>query len=183
MKFAFVTSRHVDKSLETLPVTPVSHCLDLGEEFFGQRRVVLPYGSDYLARSISGASRASPRSHLSRWHPAASRARREGGLRPGSRAVSQYCGSRRSRTSPIRCACKKQRHPNGQQPRVLTSPGIGPELGDIYYVLLFNAQPTYRQALLSLVQARAARCADSGGWWNRSDVEPERPLTISDVLQ
>jgi outer membrane protein TolC len=65
------------------------------------------------------------------------------------------------------------------------------ELGDINYVALFNAQQTYQQALLSLVQARAARYADTvalfqslgGGWWNRADVEPERPLTISDVLQ
>jgi NodT family efflux transporter outer membrane factor (OMF) lipoprotein len=65
------------------------------------------------------------------------------------------------------------------------------ELGDINYVSLLNAQQTYQQALLSLVQARAARYADTvalfqalgGGWWNRSDVEPERPLTISDVLQ
>ena len=65
------------------------------------------------------------------------------------------------------------------------------ELGDINYVSLLNAQQTYQTALLSLVQARAARYADTvalfqalgGGWWNRSDVEPERPLTISDVLQ
>jgi NodT family efflux transporter outer membrane factor (OMF) lipoprotein len=65
------------------------------------------------------------------------------------------------------------------------------ELGDINYVILLNAQQTYQQALISLVQARAARFADTvalfqalgGGWWNRADVEPERPLTISDVLQ
>lgn len=65
------------------------------------------------------------------------------------------------------------------------------ELGDINYLSLLNAQQTYQQALLSLAQARAARFADTvalfqalgGGWWNRSDVEPERPLTISDVLQ
>lgn len=65
------------------------------------------------------------------------------------------------------------------------------ELGDVNYVSLFNAQQTYQQALLSLVQARAARYADTvalfqalgGGWWNRSDVDTERPLTISDVLQ
>ncbi|WP_298877908.1 efflux transporter outer membrane subunit [uncultured Bradyrhizobium sp.] len=65
------------------------------------------------------------------------------------------------------------------------------ELGDINYISLLNAQQTYQQALVSLVQARAARYADTvalfqvlgGGWWNRSDVEPERPLTISDVLQ
>jgi NodT family efflux transporter outer membrane factor (OMF) lipoprotein len=65
------------------------------------------------------------------------------------------------------------------------------ELGDINYLALLNAQQTYQQALLSLAQARAARFADTvalfqalgGGWWNRSDVEPERPLTITDVLQ
>jgi NodT family efflux transporter outer membrane factor (OMF) lipoprotein len=65
------------------------------------------------------------------------------------------------------------------------------ELGDINYLGLLNAQQTYQQAVLSLAQARAARYADTvalfqalgGGWWNRSDVEPERPLTISDVLQ
>jgi outer membrane protein TolC len=42
-----------------------------------------------------------------------------------------------------------------------------------------------------LAQARAGRYTDTvalfqalgGGWWNRSDVEPERPLSISDVLQ
>jgi len=65
------------------------------------------------------------------------------------------------------------------------------ELGDINYLSLLNAQQTYQQAVLGLAQARAARYADTvalfqalgGGWWNRSDVEPERPLTISDVLQ
>src|SRR5712691_10777169 len=64
-------------------------------------------------------------------------------------------------------------------------------LGDINYLALLNAQQTYQQALLSLAAARAARFADTvalfqalgGGWWNRSDVEPERPLTITDVLQ
>jgi NodT family efflux transporter outer membrane factor (OMF) lipoprotein len=63
-------------------------------------------------------------------------------------------------------------------------------LGDINYLGLLNAQQTYQQALLSLVQAKAARYADTvalfqalgGGWWNRSDVKPERPLTISDVF-
>jgi outer membrane protein TolC len=56
---------------------------------------------------------------------------------------------------------------------------------------LLNAQQTYQQALLSLAQAKAARCADTvalfqalgGGWWNRSDVAPERPLSIRDVFQ
>ncbi|GLQ91914.1 efflux transporter outer membrane subunit [Dyella acidisoli] len=51
-------------------------------------------------------------------------------------------------------------------------------LGDISMVALLNAQVTYRQAELSLIQARAARYADTvalfqalgGGWWNRNDV-------------
>ncbi len=65
------------------------------------------------------------------------------------------------------------------------------ELGDVNYLALFNAQQTYQQAILSLVQAKAARYADTvalfqalgGGWWNRSDVEPEKPLSITDVFQ
>jgi NodT family efflux transporter outer membrane factor (OMF) lipoprotein len=65
------------------------------------------------------------------------------------------------------------------------------ELGDVNYVALLNAQQTYQQALLSLVQAKAARYADTvalfqalgGGWWNRNDVEPEKPLSITDVFQ
>lgn len=65
------------------------------------------------------------------------------------------------------------------------------ELGDVNYLALLNAQQTYQQAVLSLAQAKAARYADTvalfqalgGGWWNRSDVEPERPLSITDVFQ
>ena len=65
------------------------------------------------------------------------------------------------------------------------------DLGDITYLSMLNAQQTYQQALLSLAQARAARFADTvalfqslgGGWWNRSDVAPERPLSIGDVFQ
>jgi NodT family efflux transporter outer membrane factor (OMF) lipoprotein len=65
------------------------------------------------------------------------------------------------------------------------------ELGDINYLGLLNAQQTYQQALLGLAQAKASRYADTvalfqalgGGWWNRSDVDPERPITISDVFQ
>jgi NodT family efflux transporter outer membrane factor (OMF) lipoprotein len=51
-------------------------------------------------------------------------------------------------------------------------------VGDISMVALLNAQVTYRQAELALIQARAARYADTvalfqavgGGWWNRQDV-------------
>jgi NodT family efflux transporter outer membrane factor (OMF) lipoprotein len=50
--------------------------------------------------------------------------------------------------------------------------------GTISYVTLLNAQRAYEQARLALVQAQAARLADTaalfqalgGGWWNRSDV-------------
>jgi NodT family efflux transporter outer membrane factor (OMF) lipoprotein len=64
-------------------------------------------------------------------------------------------------------------------------------LGDINYIGLLTAQQTYQQALLNLAQARASRYADTvalfqalgGGWWNRSDVEPERPLSVVDFLQ
>jgi NodT family efflux transporter outer membrane factor (OMF) lipoprotein len=65
------------------------------------------------------------------------------------------------------------------------------ELGDINYLGLLNAQQTYQQALLSLAQVKASRYADTvalfqalgGGWWNRADVDMERPISISDVFQ
>jgi len=65
------------------------------------------------------------------------------------------------------------------------------ELGDINYLGLLNAQQTYQAALLSLAQAKAARFADTvalfqalgGGWWNREDVTPEKPLSVGDVFQ
>jgi NodT family efflux transporter outer membrane factor (OMF) lipoprotein len=52
------------------------------------------------------------------------------------------------------------------------------ELGAINYLSLLNAQQTYLQARITLVQAQTARYADTaalfqalgGGWWNRSDV-------------
>jgi NodT family efflux transporter outer membrane factor (OMF) lipoprotein len=51
------------------------------------------------------------------------------------------------------------------------------QLGQIAYLSLLNAQYTYQQARLSLVQAEANRLSDTaglfqalgGGWWNRSD--------------
>ncbi|HLH96680.1 MAG TPA: efflux transporter outer membrane subunit [Xanthobacteraceae bacterium] len=57
-------------------------------------------------------------------------------------------------------------------------------LGSIPYVNLLTAQRTYQQARLTLVQAQAARLADTaalyqalgGGWWNRADVKPD-PFT------
>jgi NodT family efflux transporter outer membrane factor (OMF) lipoprotein len=64
-------------------------------------------------------------------------------------------------------------------------------LGQISYLGLLTAQQTYQQALLSLVQAKAARFADTvalfaalgGGWWNRQDVDAEKPLTIGDFFR
>jgi len=52
------------------------------------------------------------------------------------------------------------------------------ELGDISYLALLNAEQTYQQASITLVQALSNRYADTaalfqalgGGWWNRSDV-------------
>src|SRR5438132_13929058 len=52
------------------------------------------------------------------------------------------------------------------------------QLGAIHYLALLTAENTYQTALIALVQARAARYADTaalfqalgGGWWNREDV-------------
>jgi NodT family efflux transporter outer membrane factor (OMF) lipoprotein len=52
--------------------------------------------------------------------------------------------------------------------------------GAITYLTLLNAERTYQQALIGLVQAQAARYADTaalfqalgGGWWNRVDTPP-----------
>ena len=69
-------------------------------------------------------------------------------------------------------------------------------LGAIAYVTLLNAQRTYAQARLALVQAQAARYADTaamfqalgGGWWNRIDVlanphsaEDQNAVTTTDL--
>lgn len=66
------------------------------------------------------------------------------------------------------------------------------KLGAIAYLTLLNSQRTYAQARLAVVQAQAARFADTaalfaalgGGWWNRVDVltnplSPEDPDTIT----
>lgn len=70
-------------------------------------------------------------------------------------------------------------------------------LGAIAYVTLLNSERSYAQARLSLVQAQAARFADTaalfqalgGGWWNRVDVmtnplSPEAPgaATTTDLV-
>jgi len=52
------------------------------------------------------------------------------------------------------------------------------ELGDVSYLAILNAEQTYQQAQINLVQALGNRYADTaalfqalgGGWWNRSDV-------------
>ncbi|MDE1931050.1 MAG: TolC family protein, partial [Alphaproteobacteria bacterium] len=51
-------------------------------------------------------------------------------------------------------------------------------LGAVSLIELLNAETTYEQARIALVQAQAARYADTaalfealgGGWWHRSDV-------------
>ncbi len=70
-------------------------------------------------------------------------------------------------------------------------------LGAIAYVTLLNSERSYGQARLALVQAQAARFADTaalfqalgGGWWNRVDVmtnplSPEAPsaATTTDLV-
>jgi NodT family efflux transporter outer membrane factor (OMF) lipoprotein len=65
------------------------------------------------------------------------------------------------------------------------------EFGDVNYLALLNAQQTYQQALINLVQAKTSRYSDTvalfqalgGGWWNRSDVAPEKTLSVADVFQ
>ncbi len=64
-------------------------------------------------------------------------------------------------------------------------------LGAITYVTLLNAQRSYQQARLAVVQAQAARYADTaalfqalgGGWWNRADVVPDPLSPERDVPQ
>jgi NodT family efflux transporter outer membrane factor (OMF) lipoprotein len=56
------------------------------------------------------------------------------------------------------------------------------QLGAIGYLGLLTAENTYNTALLALVQAQAARYADTaalfqalgGGWWNRRDIVPAK---------
>jgi NodT family efflux transporter outer membrane factor (OMF) lipoprotein len=63
------------------------------------------------------------------------------------------------------------------------------DLGQIAYLSLLNAQNTYQQARLALVQAKASRLADTaglfqalgGGWWNRADSEPARQVAARDA--
>ncbi|MGD0432139.1 MAG: efflux transporter outer membrane subunit, partial [Acetobacteraceae bacterium] len=56
------------------------------------------------------------------------------------------------------------------------------ELGQVAYLALLNAEQTYQQAKLALVQAQAARLADTaglfqalgGGWWSRDALVAEK---------
>src|SRR5215831_1171549 len=63
------------------------------------------------------------------------------------------------------------------------------QLGPIGYLGLLTAQDTYQTALINLVQAQAARYADTaalfqalgGGWWNREDIGPAKTWDIKFV--
>ena len=56
------------------------------------------------------------------------------------------------------------------------------QLGAVSYLALLNAEQTYQQAVIGLVQAKASRYADTaalfqalgGGWWNREDVVADK---------
>ncbi len=60
------------------------------------------------------------------------------------------------------------------------------ETGNANVLLLLNAQQTYLQAVIQVVQARAARLADTvalfqalgGGWWNRLEPPTEQVLDV-----
>jgi NodT family efflux transporter outer membrane factor (OMF) lipoprotein len=60
------------------------------------------------------------------------------------------------------------------------------QLGAIGYLGLLTAENTYDTALLALVQAQAARLADTaalfqalgGGWWNRTDAPPAKTWDV-----
>jgi NodT family efflux transporter outer membrane factor (OMF) lipoprotein len=61
------------------------------------------------------------------------------------------------------------------------------QAGYINVLLLLTAEVSYQQAVLAVVQARAARLADvvalyqalGGGWWNREDVAPGKALIVA----
>ncbi len=60
------------------------------------------------------------------------------------------------------------------------------QLGAIGYLALLTVQNTYQTALIALVQAQAARYADTaalfqalgGGWWNRTDAPPAKTWDV-----
>jgi outer membrane protein TolC len=61
------------------------------------------------------------------------------------------------------------------------------QTGNASVLILLTAQQTYLQAVLQVVQARAARLADTaalfqalgGGWWNRTEAPAEKVLNVS----
>ncbi len=63
------------------------------------------------------------------------------------------------------------------------------DLGQIAYLSLLNAQNTFQQARVALVQAEANRLADTaglfqalgGGWWNRADGGPAGKVAARDT--
>jgi len=63
------------------------------------------------------------------------------------------------------------------------------QLGAVHYLALLTAENTYQTALIALVQAQAARYADTaalfqalgGGWWNRTDVAPPKRWAVEFV--
>jgi NodT family efflux transporter outer membrane factor (OMF) lipoprotein len=65
------------------------------------------------------------------------------------------------------------------------------QAGSITYLTLLNAQRAYEQARLTLVQAQAARLADTaalfqalgGGWWNRTDVVKDHKPAIRTLIE
>jgi outer membrane protein TolC len=60
------------------------------------------------------------------------------------------------------------------------------QAGNANILILLTAQQTYLQAVNQVVQARAARLADTaalftalgGGWWNRAVPPPEKTLNV-----
>ena len=60
------------------------------------------------------------------------------------------------------------------------------QLGAIGYLGLLTTENTYQMALIALVQAQAARYADTaalfqalgGGWWNRQDAPPAKTWDV-----
>jgi NodT family efflux transporter outer membrane factor (OMF) lipoprotein len=60
------------------------------------------------------------------------------------------------------------------------------QTGNANVLLLLNSQQTYLQAVIQVVQGRAARLADTvalfqalgGGWWNRLEPPPEKILNV-----
>jgi outer membrane protein TolC len=58
------------------------------------------------------------------------------------------------------------------------------QTGNANLLLLLNAQQTYLQAVIQVIQARANRLSDTaalfqalgGGWWNRNGTAPSRTV-------